>query len=57
MDHDMMIAEEKKLTEPLLHCYATTHVNLSVGQYPFTCEVGAHPKVSKLARWQAKASH
>lgn len=56
MDTDRDDTEAKSLAEPLLRCFATTHVELSV--YPLTpvLDVADRPVASAVARAQAKDS-
>jgi methyltransferase-like protein len=53
IDPEAARVEEEKLTKPLLHCYATTHVDISIGQFPFSLKVPDLPIAMRLARYQA----
>jgi methyltransferase-like protein len=46
-------AEECKLIDPLMHCFATTHIDLAAERFPFATKVPEFPKTSKLAIYQA----
>jgi methyltransferase-like protein len=49
--------EQRAIATPLLRCFATTHVDLSVCPTPFSLTAGECPTVSRLARYQAQESN
>lgn len=49
--------DTQQLAEPLLRCYATSLVSLSVEPSPFTLEVSVRPRAARLARFQAKSGN
>jgi hypothetical protein len=53
LDSDAAKSEERMLTEPLLRCYATTVVDLNIGQFPFAQQCSARPVAMRLARYEA----
>jgi Predicted regulatory domain of a methyltransferase len=46
--------DARVLAEPLLRCFATTHVELSVSPSAPQLEVTEHPRATRLARYQAE---
>jgi hypothetical protein len=50
-------ADAARLAEPLLRCFATTQVNLSVSPPRFTLVIADHPAASELACLQAENSN
>ncbi len=48
--------ESRALAEPLLRCFATTHVDLSVHPLAPNLELSEHPAASRLTRAQAEES-
>ena len=53
VDTSRITHDARRLAEPLLRCYGTTHVDLSRTAPQFTTRVGRCPAVSPLARLQA----
>jgi methyltransferase-like protein len=49
--------EQRAIATPLLRCFATTHVDLSVCPTPFSLNAGDYPAVPRLARYQAQNSN
>lgn len=49
--------ETEQLAEPLLRCYATALVSLSMRPSPFVLEASERPVASPLARWQALSAN
>ena len=56
MDQATVTREIKRLTDPLLHCYATTHVDLCVQSPAYTTMISEKPQASRVSRYQA-ATH
>ena len=56
VDTGTLPADSARLAEPLIRCFATTQVNLSVSPARFTMQVDERPLASALARFQAKTS-
>ena len=57
VDTGRLSRDARRLAEPLLRCYATTQVELSVRPSDFTIDPGERPTASRLARHQARASN
>jgi len=53
VDTSQVTADTNRLAEPLLRCYGTAHVELSVYAPKFTMEIPHHPQAPRLARLQA----
>jgi methyltransferase-like protein len=57
VDTSHVTHDTHRLAEPLLRCYATSIVSLSVQGASFTLEVTQRPTASRLARWQSQSSN
>jgi methyltransferase-like protein/SAM-dependent methyltransferase len=57
VDTGHVTADTQRLAEPLVRCYSTALVELSVQPSKFTSEVSATPCTSALARYQATTSN
>lgn len=57
VDAAHVTADAHKLAEPLIRCYATTQVELSVLPSAFTLQVSERPTASRLARLQAEIAN
>lgn len=49
--------DARKLAEPMIRCYATSLVELSIRPSPFTLRLHDRPRTSRLARHQAQSSN
>lgn len=57
VDTGSVTNDGRRLAEPLLRCYATTQIELSVHPPGFTLELSERPMASRLARNQAAKSN
>ncbi len=54
VDRAMLERESKRLSAPLLHCFATGHIDLSVDAPVFATKISEKPLASKMSRVQAE---
>jgi len=57
VDTAQVTQDGRRLAEPLLRCYSTTQIELSVHPPAFTLDVSARPTALRLARHQAARSN